>query len=55
MLQEEVNRILAGEHRKQDASHKITVARHNEIMNLIAKAREGLGESKRQTEAGPDL
>ncbi|TCS78501.1 hypothetical protein EDD59_11126 [Muricomes intestini] len=29
--------------------------RHEEIMSDIEKAREGLGESKRQTEAGPDL
>lgn len=52
MTQRELEQMLEEEHQKQDTSHKQTVERHNEIMDLIEKAGEGLhGKRKRQTKA----
>ncbi|WP_333813222.1 hypothetical protein [Muricomes intestini] len=47
MVQEEIKRLSVGSPE--------FLQTHNEIMSDIEKAKEGLGESKRQTEAGPDL
>ncbi|MBA4697801.1 MAG: hypothetical protein H2212_00055 [Ruminococcus sp.] len=40
MTQRELEQFLDGYHKRQDISHKQTVERHNEIMDLIEIARK---------------
>ena len=55
MTNKEIIALVEAEEKRLGVNSPEFLQRHNEIMDLMAKAREGLGESTRQTKASPDL
>ena len=49
MTSKEIIALVEAEEKRLGVNSPEFLQRHNEIMDLMAKAREGLGESKRQT------